>query len=46
MYTKQIDSTDVTTWELPEEAIGRLGQGELLDALRLKSGSGYMTQQH
>ena len=31
MYTKQIDSTDVTTWELPEGAIGRLGQGWLLD---------------
>ena len=31
MYTKQIDNTDVTTWELPEGAIGRLGQGWLLD---------------
>lgn len=28
---KPLDDTDVTTWELPEGAIGRLGQGWLLD---------------
>ena len=27
---RPIDDTDVTTWELPEGAIGRLGQGALL----------------
>ncbi len=28
---RPIEDTDVTTWELPEGAIGRLGQGWLLD---------------
>ena len=31
MFTKQTNSTDVTTWELPEGAIARLGQGLLGD---------------
>ena len=28
---RPVEDTDVTTWELPEGAIGRLGQGWLLD---------------
>ena len=31
---RPIEDTDVTTWELPEGAIGRLGQGVLLDYVR------------
>ena len=36
------DNTDVTTWELPEGAIGRLGQGWLLDIEFSPDGS-YLT---
>ena len=28
---KPVDNTDVTTWELPEGAIARLGRGRLVD---------------
>jgi WD40 repeat protein len=31
IYTEQIDGQDVTTWELPDGAIARLGQGIIVD---------------
>ena len=39
---RPVEDTDVTTWELPEGAIGRLGQGWLLDVEFSPDGS-YLT---
>ena len=39
---RSVEDTDVTTWELPEGAIGRLGQGFPLDIEFSRDGS-YLT---
>ncbi len=42
MYTKQTHSRDITTWELPDGAIARLGQGLLGDVEFSRDGT-YLT---